>query len=313
MMPKISVIIPTHNRPHLLPRAIESARLAGSDIEVIVVDDASVDETAAVCRGIRKIKHVRLVRNQGTAGARNVGLMFSEAEFVCFLDDDDLRLPGSLDAQRELLLDNAQAAFACGAISVADQNYQPIGEVVAPQHPSGDVFWPIMELDFPVIGLSSLIRKESLLRVGLLRRHLSGIDDWDMFARLAEIFPAVVTQEAIGVYRQPTRHSRQGSSARAAQLRRAVRHQMELLQLPRAASAPKKQRTQVRRSLRNRVADTLLWNAAQRLPYGEFDQVTENVWLAMQLNPARALRLRGTRKIRDAFAAKRRTAISKQA
>lgn len=50
-MAKVSVIIPTFNRPHLLPRAVRSAQRAGRDVEVIVVDDASVDQTASVCRG----------------------------------------------------------------------------------------------------------------------------------------------------------------------------------------------------------------------------------------------------------------------
>ena len=309
-MATVSVIIPTYNRPHLLPGAIESARAAGTDIEIIVVDDASVDETASVCRARRDIKYVRLDRNQGAAGARNAGLMMSEAEFVSFLDDDDLRLPGSLDVQRELLWRNPDAGFVCGGIVIADQNYQPTGEVVAPRYPSGDVFWQIMELDFPVMGLSSLIRKESLLRVGLLRRRLIGIDDWDLFARLSEIYPAVVTTQAVGIYRQPTRHSGQGSSARAAQLRRVVRHQLELLKLPRAQSATRKQRRMVRRRLRNRIADTSLWNAAQRLPYGEFDQVSENILLAMQLNPTRAISSRGPRRVLDAFAAKRRATIN---
>jgi len=309
-MPGISVIIPTHDRPQLLPGAIESARAAGSDIEIIVVDDASVDETASVCRALTGIKYVRLNRNQGAAGARNAGLMMSEAEFVSFLDDDDLRLPNSLDAQRDLLVQNTEAAFACGGIAIANQDYQLTGEVVAPRYPSGDVFWQIMELDFPVMGLSSLIRKESLLHVGLLRRHLIGIDDWDIFTRLAEIYPAVVTTEAVGVYRYPTRHSGQGSSARAAQLRRVFRHQLELLKLPRAQSASGKQRRMVRRRLRVRIADTSLWNAAQRLPYGDFDQVSENILLAMQLSPTRAISSRGPRRILDAFAAKRRTAIN---
>jgi glycosyltransferase involved in cell wall biosynthesis len=309
-MPGISVIIPTHDRPQLLPGAIESARAAGSDIEIIVVDDASVDETASVCRALTGIKYVRLDRNQSAAGARNVGLMISEAEFVSFLDDDDLRLPNSLDAQRDLLVQNTEAAFVCGGIAIANQDYQLTGEVVAPRYPSGDVFWQIMELDFPVMGLSSLIRKESLLHVGLLRRHLIGIDDWDIFTRLAEIYPAVVTTEAVGVYRYPTRHSGQGSSARAAQLRRVFRHQLELLKLPRAQSASGKQRRMVRRRLRVRIADTSLWNAAQRLPYGDFDQVSENILLAMQLSPTRAISSRGPRRILDAFAAKRRTAIN---
>src|SRR5690242_20704176 len=102
-MTKVSLIIPTFNRPHLLPRAVASALRAGSDVEVIVVDDASQDDTASVCRKLRNIEYVRLERNQGVAGARNAGLLASTSEYVAFLDDDDLRLPGSLDHQLALL------------------------------------------------------------------------------------------------------------------------------------------------------------------------------------------------------------------
>src|ERR1700720_1402043 len=98
-MPSVSIIIPTCNRPQLLPRAVESARAAGTDVDIIVVDDASQDETAAICARLSGIKYIRLERNQGVAGARNVGILASSAEFVAFLDDDDLRLPGSLDWQ----------------------------------------------------------------------------------------------------------------------------------------------------------------------------------------------------------------------
>lgn len=53
-MAKVNLIIPTFNRPHLLPRCVDSALRAGSDIELIVVDDASCDETATVCKTLRR-------------------------------------------------------------------------------------------------------------------------------------------------------------------------------------------------------------------------------------------------------------------
>src|ERR1043165_4328184 len=98
-MPTVSVIITTHNRPRLLPRAVASAFGAGRGAEVVVVDDASTDETARVCRGLDGIRYVRLEENQGVAGARNVGILSSVGEYLCFLDDDDVRLESSLDWQ----------------------------------------------------------------------------------------------------------------------------------------------------------------------------------------------------------------------
>jgi len=128
-MNKVSLIIPTFNRPHLLPRAVESARRAAREVEIIVVDDASSDSTASVCAALPDIKYVRLDRNQGVAGARNVGLLESRGDFIAFLDDDDLRLPGSLDHQVFLLAAHAEAGFVAGGVMLADQDCVPTGEV----------------------------------------------------------------------------------------------------------------------------------------------------------------------------------------
>src|SRR5262249_1926498 len=98
-MPDITVVITTYNRSRLLPRAIDSAQSAGSDLEVIVVDDCSTDDTPEVCARVPRIRYVRLSENGGLANARNAGIAETSSEFIAFLDDDDLRLPGSLDKQ----------------------------------------------------------------------------------------------------------------------------------------------------------------------------------------------------------------------
>ena len=98
-MPAVSVIIPTYDRPRLLRRAVESARSAGESVEVVVVDDASTDETAEVCRKLAGIKYVRLERNQGVAGSRNAGIQQARGEFLAFLDGDDLWEPHKLSRQ----------------------------------------------------------------------------------------------------------------------------------------------------------------------------------------------------------------------
>lgn len=287
---RVSVIIPTFARPALLPRAIESAQCAGNDVEVIVVDDASTDETSQVCELLPDIKYIRLVRNQGTAGARNVGLLNSTGEYVTFLDDDDLRLPGSIDAQVKALDAHPEAAFACGSMILVDQDYRPTGDITFPQHPSGDVFRHIIELDFTVMGLSSLIRKKCLLRVGLLKRHLNGIDDWDLFVRLAELFPVIACQEPMGIYRQATDGSAQGSSDKATELGRVARHQLALMQLPRALDLPWRERRSIRRRLVNRIIDVALWNAGRSLQDGKLTAACSCCLLALKLNPLRLCR-----------------------
>jgi glycosyltransferase involved in cell wall biosynthesis len=289
-MPRASIIIPTHNRPRLLPRAVESARAAGTDVEVIVVDDASTDDTSSVCRELAGIKYVRLDRNQGVAGARNVGILNSSSEFIAFLDDDDLRLPGSLDLQTAALAANEGAGFVCGAMLMADQACRPTGEMSSPGAVGGDVFWQLLELDFPVMPLCVVIRKECFQRVGLLNRRLPGIDDWDILVRIAELYPVLVMAEPVGIYRRPTPLSGQGSSAQAAQLYGAVRHQLQLFRLPRVLAASDDRRLDARRRTVNRVADTLLLNAVSRLPEKAFGFAAANIWTALRLNPLRVLR-----------------------
>jgi hypothetical protein len=268
-------------------------------VEIIVVDDASVDETALVCRELAGIKYIRLERNQGVAGARNVGILASSSEFIAFLDDDDLRLPGSLDLQTEALAADPEIGFVCGAMLIADQDYHLTGEISSPGHAGGDVFWQLLELDFPIMPLCVVIRKDSFLRVGLLNRHLCGIDDWDILVRIAELYPVMVMEQPVGIYRRPTAHSGQGSSAQASQLYDAVCHQLQLFSLPRVMSAPKSQRRGTRRRTINRVADTLLWNAAGQLPERAFRFAAANIFNALRLNPLRALRPGAFRKLAE--------------
>src|SRR5436305_6345089 len=113
-MQRISIIITTHNRHRLLPRAIASARLSGRDPEIVVVDDASTDETGEVCRSLPGIHYIRVERNQGVACARNVGLRASSCKFISFLDDDDERLPRTLDMQAERLEAEPHAGMIYG-------------------------------------------------------------------------------------------------------------------------------------------------------------------------------------------------------
>jgi glycosyltransferase involved in cell wall biosynthesis len=289
-MVKVSLIIPTFNRPHLLPRAVESALSAGRDVEVIVVDDASADRTASVCATLPGIKYVRLDRNQGVAGARNVGLLESTGDFIAFLDDDDLRLPGSLDHQLSLLEAVPDAGFVAGGVLLADQNCVPTGEVAFPRAESGDLFWTVLELNLHLIPGSVVVRKQCFFEVGIFNRHLAGIDDWDMWTRIAEVRPILVDQRPVCIYRRATPASGQGSSALARHLFAAAEHQKRLLSLPRAQGAPVSRRRAVRQSAKRRIADTLSWRAAEELPRGAFRFAASNFLVAVRLSPLWAAR-----------------------
>src|SRR5712692_8242294 len=101
-MPNLSVVIPTHNRAGLLPRAVESVLRAGTDLEVIVVDNASADDTPQVCAHLPDIRYLRLDRNTGEGGARNVEIRGSRGGGDFCLDDDEVMLRGSIDRQLQV-------------------------------------------------------------------------------------------------------------------------------------------------------------------------------------------------------------------
>jgi glycosyltransferase involved in cell wall biosynthesis len=97
--PRCSVILPTHNRANTLPRAVASVLAQTmADFELIIVDDASTDGTAALLKTLTdpRIRIARAERNQGPSAARNTGLAMARAPVVAFLDSDDLYLPERL-------------------------------------------------------------------------------------------------------------------------------------------------------------------------------------------------------------------------
>lgn len=289
-MTRVSLIIPTFDRPYLLPRAVASARLAGTDVEVIVVDDASSDSTASVCANLQGIKYIRLDRNQGVAGARNMGLLESTSDFIAFLDDDDLRLPGSLDHQLSLFESLPEAGFVAGGVILGDQECVPTGKTALVHAERGDLFWKILQLNVHLIPSSVVVRKSCFQEVGLFNRRLAGIDDWDMWTRIAEQRPVLIDPTPVCIYRQPTASSRQGSSALAKHMRRACNHQPKLFALPRARTAPASQRRSIRRITKRRIADTLSWRAAEELPDGALGFAAENVLTALRISPTWAIR-----------------------
>lgn len=210
----VSIIITTHNRRIMLQQAIESAFEAGPNIEVIVVDDASSDETEAFCRSLSMIKYVRLEENRRTAGARNAGLLASSSDFVCFMDDDDWRLPNSISGQFDLMRRNRECGLVYGKFHFADHEGNILND---PDHPSycpeGDVFQEMLRMNF--LGcMTALIRRSIFDRVGMFdtSERMYGIEDWDMWLRIAEDYKFLAVKEPVAVYRKPSRNSRQWSS-----------------------------------------------------------------------------------------------------
>jgi glycosyltransferase involved in cell wall biosynthesis len=111
----VSVIIPTYNRAHLVGRAIRSA-LANVEPgdEILVIDDASTDNTAEVVAAFGDPVRLILAPHGGAGAARNAGLSEARGDLVAFLDSDDEWYPGKLRLQRALLEQRPDVLFCFG-------------------------------------------------------------------------------------------------------------------------------------------------------------------------------------------------------
>ncbi len=288
-MSKVSVVITTYNRSRLLPRAIESAQSAAADLEVIVVDDCSSDDTPDVCANISGIRYVRLSANGGLANARNVGITESSSEFIAFLDDDDLRLPNSLDKQLQTITADDRIALCYGQALIGDARRQlPTGEIYPAKCPTGDIFWDLLEDNFIPMP-TVLTRKSSLLTAGCFNTGMSLVEDWDMWLRLSEHFLIAAIEEPVAIHRKAIAESGQMSSSSAQLCKQALRVQQMALDRPRARAAAGTKRRYARRKFRDRAYQIVMTDATNLIHQGDAGSARANIRDAFRYRPLRTV------------------------
>jgi glycosyltransferase involved in cell wall biosynthesis len=188
--PLVSVILPTHNRARLVGRAIRSV-LAQSypNLELIVVDDASADDTPHVVRAVAdpRMRYVRLDSNRGAAAARNLGVARASGALLAFQDDDDIWLPDKLRQQVPALV-AAPDEVALNICSHIQMTNGPTLYVGGETYLSSLRFDAGLDLDFSLVATPGwLLRREPFERVGGFDERMRCWDDWELAARLARV------------------------------------------------------------------------------------------------------------------------------
>ncbi len=197
----VAVVIPVRNREHIIGRAIAAAAGQTHAVsEIIVVDDASTDNTAAcVATLAERDSRVRLLRNARGLGAplaRNRGAAEATSDLLAFLDSDDSWRPTKLARQVALLnaVPDSPAAFTAISYRYPDR---PAYDSKPP---------PVVVLDdlFPcnVLGTCStaLVRRSAFERIGGFIPDLPSCQDWELWLRLAELGPLQVATEPLTDY-----------------------------------------------------------------------------------------------------------------
>jgi len=197
---KFSVVITTKNRHELLEKAIQSvlSQTVG-EVQCIVVDDASVDETQSIYENDPRIVYVRIDAKDSRGGnyARNQGVAKATGEFIAFLDDDDEWLPNKLEKQLELHNAHPGSVIFCGRTfkKVSSEGTQ-LHTSIPPKKHSGDLSRLIRTTY--VTSTSCLFFPRKLLeQVGYFDEKLKFWQEYELCIRLAQVAEFHFVPEAL--------------------------------------------------------------------------------------------------------------------
>lgn len=196
----ISVVIPCFRQAHFLSDAIQSAlRQSGVRVEVIVINDGSPDETAAVASQY-SVRYVEQ-QNKGLAMARNVGLEHCQGEFVVFLDADDRLVPGALRLNSARLTADPTLAFVAGASRYIARD----GTTLAtnpPSFPSTNVYRELLRRNRIRMPAMVMFRRTVFDCVGGFDSTVDACADYDVYLRVTRLFPVAFHDQLVAEYRR---------------------------------------------------------------------------------------------------------------
>lgn len=197
---RVSIIIPCYNHAHFLPDAIHSAvNQSWPHCEIIVVDDGSTDDSAAVARRYPAVKVVAQT-NQGLAAARNAGLRASTGDLVIFLDADDRLWPDAAQIAVEVFAAHPLAAMVFGHCRIV--NAAGIPRRTNMVRVRACYYEELLRDNSIWTPAMAAFRRSVLDIVGLFDVGNSPAADYDLYLRISRDFPVVSHDATVVDYRQ---------------------------------------------------------------------------------------------------------------
>ncbi len=191
-----SVVIPTFNRETLITRALDSvlAQSHHAD-EIIVVDDGSTDNTAAVIHNHYPQITLLSQENKGVSTARNIGIRHARGEWIALLDSDDEWRPEKLEKQLVLLADNPDYRI-CHTNETWIRHGVRVNPMAKHRKYGGYIFRHCLPLC--VISPSSVVIHHSVFdQIGLFDESLPACEDYDLWLRICAHFPVLYLEEEL--------------------------------------------------------------------------------------------------------------------
>jgi glycosyltransferase involved in cell wall biosynthesis len=211
---KISVLIPTYHRGQLLAATLHSALTqTWSELEIIVIDDASTDDTYAVACSVQdaRLRVVRHMQNLGVSAALNTGIQAAQGDLIAILEHDDIWLPEKL-ARQIPLFDNPEVGLVyCGVAMVAEEG--EIGRTAPLKR--GDIYEELLFKSYITTSSSVVVRRACFEQAGLFDETLHGTQDYDMWIRIARHYKVDFVPDVL-VNFAAYRHLRLNSPSRLA-------------------------------------------------------------------------------------------------
>lgn len=181
----VSVITPTYNRGQALIHTLESVlQQTFTDLELIVVDDASTDDTYQVATSLSdaRLRVIRHRHNKGVSGAMNTGIAAAQGEFIAILEHDDWWHPDKL-AHQLPLFDNPKVGLVYCGVKFVDAE-DSIRRIAIP-FKRGDIYQDLLFKSYITTSSSVVVRRECFEKVGGFDEQLQGPQDYDMWIRIA--------------------------------------------------------------------------------------------------------------------------------
>ena len=154
-----------------------------------------------------------------------------------------------------------------GQAFYGDQEGNPTDRFYPADCPQGDLFWKLLCRNFIPCG-SAVFRRSCLSRVGLLDDSIAGLDDWDLWVRIGEIYPIIALELPVITWRRSTPASGQGTSNAAQMVSLSVRQFHRWMNLPRAESASRHTKRSLWHGFSENMAEHLIWESARALRSG---------------------------------------------
>jgi Glycosyl transferase family 2 len=226
----LSVVIPTHNRSVQLERAARSVLdQDGVEVQLVIVDDASSDDTPEVTDRLAVDRRVQVVRNDRSVGpgaARNKGIAATDGDLLGFCDDDDAWLPGAAGALSGYLDDHADLGVVTSWHRVVHDRTGRKVEYRGPQvFGADDLLW------FNVVALPfGIIRRAAYADDLSFDERLPPCEDWDLWVRCAQQRPIAAVPQVLYEYHQHggERVTKEGSGDRGGLRAFVDKHRSEM-------------------------------------------------------------------------------------